>query len=280
MAKRVPIRTVVERTGLSEHVIRAWERRYGAVEPARDARGVRGYTEREIRRLNLLRAAVERGHDIGSVATKSTKELVSLVGYDYTDRGVVDAFVDRARRLESERATRVLTSAVVSRPMGEFVDTIMLDVMRWARTTDERLAAEVARVAITDALARFAATMTTDDAHPPVLVASTAREWGEVGMRIVAIAAAANDLRPVMLGGHVTAEMLNAAHDLVAAALTIVVVGNAPRETFDPILGAVVADRVLVVGDAARASETVAEREWSAVSRYTDLVAALVGVRV
>jgi DNA-binding transcriptional MerR regulator len=65
-----PIRAVAKLTGLSIDTLRAWERRYAAVEPQRDDRG-RLYSETDVRRLHLLRAAVERGHAIGRLATLS-----------------------------------------------------------------------------------------------------------------------------------------------------------------------------------------------------------------
>ena len=57
MAKGHPIAVVAERTGLSRDVIRAWERRYGVVEPSRTAGRQRSYSDAEIARLSLLAAA-------------------------------------------------------------------------------------------------------------------------------------------------------------------------------------------------------------------------------
>jgi DNA-binding transcriptional MerR regulator len=45
MAASFPIQTVAERTGLTPHVIRAWERRYRAIEPERSAGKHRLYSE-------------------------------------------------------------------------------------------------------------------------------------------------------------------------------------------------------------------------------------------
>ena len=75
---RYPIRAVSRLTGLGIDTLRAWERRYQAVEPVRDDRG-RMYTESDVQRLHLLRAAVDKGHAIGRVATLSEKELRTLL---------------------------------------------------------------------------------------------------------------------------------------------------------------------------------------------------------
>ena len=65
---RYSLGAVVRLTGLSPHVLRAWERRYGAVRPERSAGGTRRYGERDVARLRLLAAATQAGHRIGHIA--------------------------------------------------------------------------------------------------------------------------------------------------------------------------------------------------------------------
>ena len=74
---RYPIRAVSRLTGIGIDTLRAWERRHGAVAPARDARG-RMYTDADIARLRLLRGAVEHGHSIGRLAGLTDAELHRL----------------------------------------------------------------------------------------------------------------------------------------------------------------------------------------------------------
>ena len=69
MASSFSIQAVAERTGLTPHVIRAWERRYRAIEPERSAGKQRLYSEAEIERLAMLSRAVRSGHSIGKIAT-------------------------------------------------------------------------------------------------------------------------------------------------------------------------------------------------------------------
>ena len=64
-------------TGLSVDTLRAWERRYRVVEPARSARG-RLYTDSDVKRFILLRTAVEKGYAIGQVAALPDSELDGL----------------------------------------------------------------------------------------------------------------------------------------------------------------------------------------------------------
>jgi len=62
-------------TGLSQHVLRVWEKRYGVVDPARSESQRRLYRESDIRRLSLLKALVDRGQAIGTIAELDNNQL-------------------------------------------------------------------------------------------------------------------------------------------------------------------------------------------------------------
>ena len=72
------IKVVARRTGLSAHVIRIWEKRYGAVEPERTDTNRRLYSDEQIERLSLLRDITQAGHSIGHVAKLPTEKLRQL----------------------------------------------------------------------------------------------------------------------------------------------------------------------------------------------------------
>lgn len=79
---RHPIRVVSRRTGLKPDLIRAWERRYGAVAPGRSATRRRFYSDAEIDRLTLLSRVVRAGHTISQVAQLPNTELEELIARD------------------------------------------------------------------------------------------------------------------------------------------------------------------------------------------------------
>ena len=69
---------VARLSGLTTHVIRAWERRYDAVRPRRSSGGARLYADADVERLCLLKRALDAGHTIGRVAQLSTGALLRL----------------------------------------------------------------------------------------------------------------------------------------------------------------------------------------------------------
>ena len=76
---RLPLRLVVSRTGLKPETIRAWERRYGAVHPARTPGGTRMFSEEDVARLLHLKALRDRGRGLTSIAQLPTERLAEMV---------------------------------------------------------------------------------------------------------------------------------------------------------------------------------------------------------
>jgi MerR family transcriptional regulator, light-induced transcriptional regulator len=73
------VQSVARRAGLSAHTIRAWEKRYRAVRPARSRAGQRRYTEADVQRLVLLGRATNAGHAIGTIAHLPDSQLRRLL---------------------------------------------------------------------------------------------------------------------------------------------------------------------------------------------------------
>jgi len=97
---RHPIGVVTGRTGLSPELLRAWERRYGAVVPGRSPKGRRLYSDLDIERLRLLRRLVDAGRRISDVARLSIVDLRGLESEDLESR------LSQAKTAEVVGATR------------------------------------------------------------------------------------------------------------------------------------------------------------------------------
>ena len=63
-----PMRTVSAITGVNSVTLRAWERRYGLVKPARTAKGHRIYTHKDIELVNQIVRMLDRGISISQVS--------------------------------------------------------------------------------------------------------------------------------------------------------------------------------------------------------------------
>lgn len=76
---RHSIAVVSRRTGLSQLVLRAWERRYHVVEPGRTDTGRRRYSDLDLERLSLLGRLTAADHRISDIANLSLDDLRQLV---------------------------------------------------------------------------------------------------------------------------------------------------------------------------------------------------------
>ena len=55
-------------TGLSTHLIRAWERRYGLLAPERTPKGHRLYSAQDVRLVEHILTLLEEGHSLPAIA--------------------------------------------------------------------------------------------------------------------------------------------------------------------------------------------------------------------
>ena len=71
-----------QRSGLSQHVIRVWEKRYSALSPLRSETKRRLYSDDDILRLVLFSRLTKVGHKIGNIASLSNNELEEMIKED------------------------------------------------------------------------------------------------------------------------------------------------------------------------------------------------------
>lgn len=69
------IGAVARLTGLTDHTIRVWERRYGAVVAERAANGHRVYGPADVDKLRLLKQLTDQGFSIGQIADNTVEAL-------------------------------------------------------------------------------------------------------------------------------------------------------------------------------------------------------------
>jgi MerR family transcriptional regulator, light-induced transcriptional regulator len=86
-------------THLTADTIRAWEKRYCAVRPARAPGGQRVFSDEDVSRLRLLREAVVAGQSISNIAGLPTVALHELVRFDRQVGNDVDSPIEHLLRL-------------------------------------------------------------------------------------------------------------------------------------------------------------------------------------
>jgi DNA-binding transcriptional MerR regulator len=129
--QRYGIGAVARLTGLTDHTIRVWERRYSAVVAARKASGHREYTPEDVEKLGLLKRLTEDGISIGRIAGESIDEL----------RERVQSISDLTLPASPERiAVAVLGDNLPGQLAATKLDLAPLDVVVADSSTDRFLA--------------------------------------------------------------------------------------------------------------------------------------------
>jgi len=248
---RHPIGVAAERTGLSQEVLRVWERRYGVVEPSRAGGGQRLYSDADLERLLLLRRATQGGRAIGQVATLSIEELSQLVRADddaRAERGSaameregdreldLEEAIGYARKLDSERLELLLkrTAAIMGAP--RFLERAAAPFLRkvgdeWhggrLSTAQEHLATAVVQRVVISILG----SLSQREGAPTFLVGGPSGERHEMGGLLAAAVAASEGWRVVYLGTDLPApEIAEAARASGARAVGLSVVFVEDRE--------------------------------------------------
>jgi DNA-binding transcriptional MerR regulator/methylmalonyl-CoA mutase cobalamin-binding subunit len=221
---RHPIRVVARRTGLKPDLIRAWERRYGAVSPGRSSTRRRFYSDAEVDRLSRLARVVRAGHAISQVAPLPDEELQRLLDQDSPaptlspgasrTEAVLAACLAAVQRLDARGLELELDRAVVEIGMTEILDEVLAPLMRrigdqWKEGTlrpfHEHAASAVVRSFLGGGWREPAP-------GAPVLIAATpARQRHELGAMLAAACAAAEGWQVVYLGPDLPPEEIAAA---------------------------------------------------------------------
>lgn len=142
MERTYRIHIASEMTGVSEGLIRAWERRYGVLKPRRTASGYRAYTQGDIEVLKRLKKLTEEGVSIAEAvgllpqikqeakdhleAQESPRIAPAAEQYGRWRQEVLVA----AERLDQQVIERVLDEAMASLPPVAFFDDVLMPLQR------------------------------------------------------------------------------------------------------------------------------------------------------
>jgi methylmalonyl-CoA mutase cobalamin-binding subunit/DNA-binding transcriptional MerR regulator len=249
---RHPIAVVTERTGLSQDLLRVWERRYGAVIPARGPGGQRLYSDADIERLTLLYSATRAGRSISRVAGLSTADLAALVDEDTAARqrrpevvavpearDLVGDAMALARALDSASLDDRLRRSVATLGISTFIESVAAPLLRlvgdeWhaghLTLAQEHLVSSLLHDIVAESMRSF----TSQNGAPRLLVTTPAGERHAIGAALVGAAAAVEGWNVLYLGPDLPAtEIADAA---VSASVRLVAVSIVYVEHRDAVI--------------------------------------------
>ena len=295
---RHTIRVDARRTGLTTATLRAWERRHGAVRPARSHTERRLYSDADIERLAQMRDLVKRGHSLSQLARLSAPDLTSLArqerahvvasperatGAGGSSVGEIVAAGERAiSALDVAELQRLLTREMMALGPARFIDEAISPLCRrigvlWAEGSLTVAHEHVASVAIRQVLSGLLdALRISDAASPSIVVATPGGERHEFGAMMAAAIASAAGWRAVYLGPDLPAAAIAAAaRQAGASVIALSVVASVYAEPLmrelRELRGAVGENTEILIGGASAPRDVAASRDNGGARYLPDL---------
>ena len=128
---------VARRTGVAVPTLRAWERRYGLLDPERTEGGHRLYRESDVERVRAMSELLEEGWSAAPAARRVLREPASVTPLRAVDGGAGDAATGLIERLETAirafdapAADLALDEVLIRLEVPTALDEVILPVLR------------------------------------------------------------------------------------------------------------------------------------------------------
>jgi DNA-binding transcriptional MerR regulator/methylmalonyl-CoA mutase cobalamin-binding subunit len=233
------IKAVAQATGLSVETLRAWERRYGVIEPRRGAGGHRIYSTQDVARLRRLRETTSCGHPIGKVAHLTNEQLALLLKTrepECLHRSAAEMMVTRilgaVESYQPPECDQLIAMAFALLPTSRVITDVLAPTLRevgsrWERGKlsigQERILSCAVRRKVMGVLNTFQGnTYNGSGAGPLIVFATLSGERHELGILMCAALAASFTLRLDYLGADLPAEVIADHAERVGAAVVAI----------------------------------------------------------
>lgn len=222
------MRTVAQRTGLSPHVIRIWEKRYGTIRPHRTAGNQRLYSEADVVRLKRLHELTSQGFNIGNITGLPDAELASLAakeqegpafepgssrsnGEEFSSTNWIEEAMGAVNDLDVDRLETLLDKALLAcgqiRMMQNCIGPLAQRIGEEWRAGRLRVAHEhLATATIRTFVEQIARPITVHPSSPVMISTTPAGQLHEMGAILVAAVGTAEGWRVTFTGAALPSE--------------------------------------------------------------------------
>lgn len=217
-----PIRTVSQLTGVNAITLRAWENRYGLIEPIRKESGHRLYAQEHIDLINRVVGLLDRGMRIGQVKPLLDAEQSSR-GREQGSQPVsdswrryLDGMMAAVIRFDEESLESVYNEALSQYPIKLVTERLVAPLLhelgdRWSRGMGSIAEEHFFGFYLRNKLGARFHHRVRNAKGPRLLMACLPGERHEVGLLLLALACNDAGYRPIILGSDMPIEELAAA---------------------------------------------------------------------
>ncbi|CCQ90109.1 putative Regulatory protein, MerR family, Cobalamin B12-binding [Nitrospina gracilis 3/211] len=231
---------VAKLTGLSKHVIRSWEKRFGILEPKRGENRYRAYDQEDVDLLIYLNEQIGQGYSIGELAAAGRGELLRRMrAAQKKDRErssaahdrILDDLVNSLSPFQRQQFDRRFNEAVALLPFEEVFFKILIPLQHrvgdmWA---DGIVGVGVEHFVTQQVRQKFMAVLNhlrTSEDGPKIVVVCPPEELHEMGAQTAAYLCALHGCHPHYLGAQLPVKELAAFCTLVHPNLVLLSASN------------------------------------------------------
>lgn len=210
-SERFRIGELSRRVGLTEHVLRAWERRYGVLRPRRSAGGFRLYGSDDEARVRRMQHALDRGLSTAEAARTALAELPpdpaeAPLGLEEGRTLLAEALDNFDATVAHALLDRLLSGHLHERVLGEVVVPALRDIgHRWTTSeidvAQEHFASDLLR-------RRVAAMLQETTVGPTAVLACPPGEQHDLPLLVHAVCLSRRGWHVVFLGADVPVDDL------------------------------------------------------------------------
>jgi MerR family transcriptional regulator, light-induced transcriptional regulator len=231
---RLRIGELSRRTGESPELLRAWETRYGLVEPDRTAGGLRLYSEQDERRVRVMRHHIKAGLSASEAARLAKLADDPRAAAESLTRADIDAALRHSLdTLDEPAAQAALDRLLLSFGLRHALAEVILPFLhrlgqRWA-AGEASVAQEHFASNIIGGRLRSLAQGWGDGVGPPAILACPPGEFHELGLLSFGLALRERGWRITYLGADTPLHEIAATLDEVSPAIVVLAAVTALR---------------------------------------------------
>ncbi len=237
----VTISQAAQLTGVAEHTLRAWERRYGVFQPSRTPGGYRVYGDDLLYRIRAMKDLVSTGLS----PREASVEVRRLASATVAEPDAAADLIDSLTRLDVTAAKRIIDEQFALRSYEAVVDDWLMPAMvrvgtAWASGVISEAGEHLVANVVMRRLAAAFDAVGPNPPTPPAIVGAPSGITHELGLMAFAVALRRAGVDTIYLGSDVPASAWAEAVGTTGAALSITAV---PRRA-DARRVAALADRL------------------------------------
>jgi len=207
--KLYTIGTVSKLTGVGAITLRAWERRYGLIEPVRKESGHRLYTRRHIDQINRITALTQQGVRISQIRPEMLESGADMDAGPEGDkwRDSLNSMMAAIISFDEDRLEEIYNEALSLYPIGlvtrKLLTPLLVELgLRW-ETSEGSIAEEhFFAFYLRNKLGARYHHRSRGNRGPLLLVAGLPGEYHEIGLLLFALAAHESGYRVLPLGAN------------------------------------------------------------------------------